>query len=282
MRTLFILLLCIAAAQAADIPNGIYAVKWKGEGQSVKITDGRTVVLGRRLTGKFGTATITSVANDNSRFQLNLYDAGPFAAKELPWPLAFYVDGVCGLFWAHSELAPDGTAELSASITGTNHAKTAAKKLGVKPALRRHPGHRLLTTFARPKPSYSPGVPVMLRMRIKNVGKGVVQFVDGGQQRGARNNQFGFIAFGPGGKAVPDTGDPLNFGGKGSFITLKSGEVFTKHVDVTKWFDFKKPGRYDITGMYELQVGGTQPFSRMVWDDHAVGRCAVTIAGGGK
>jgi hypothetical protein len=105
----------------------------------------------------------------------------------------------------------------------------------------------------------------------------------GGQQRGARDNQFRFLAYRSygGGKAVPDTGDPVNFGGIGSVQTLAPGETFTRSVGIEKWFKFDEPDFYRITGMYELQLHDTEMggFGRPIWDDLAVGDCLVRVVG---
>lgn len=282
MRTLVILLVGTSTLNAEELPNGIYAAKETGKGVLVKRADGGgEIVLGAKLTDYFGTATISSIANDNSRFTLRLKGAGPFPQPELPHPLALAIDGVYAVIGSNSDLDANARVDFTISINGKNNAEKVAKALKVKPILRQHPGHQLLTTFEPLKESYSVSEPVTLRMRIKNVGKVTVRFLDGGQQRGARNNQFGFIAFESYNKPYPDTGDPTNFGGKASYVTLKPGDELTKDVDITKWFDFKNPGTYSITGIFELELSGS--FDRgsldVVWNDFAVGRCTMTIEG---
>src|SRR5262249_62247593 len=100
----------------------------------------------------------------------------------------------------------------------------------------------------------------------------------GGQQRGPRHNQFRFLAqHGHGtGKAVPDTGDPNNFGGKSWRVDLKPGEVFTKTVDLGRWFTFDDPDTYRITGMYSFEVHEPDRY-QAIWDDLAVGQCFVRV-----
>ena len=90
-----------------------------------------------------------------------------------------------------------------------------------------------------------------MTLAIENVGRIPVSFRVGGANRGSRDNQFGFTAYGPMG-AVPDTGDPVHFGGLSYNTMLKPGETFRKEVDLRKWFTFKQPGRYTITGTYDL------------------------------
>ncbi len=127
--------------------------------------------------------------------------------------------------------------------------------------------------------SFEIGGPVVLELTVENVGQVPVHFVEGGKQRGARDNQFQFIAFGSSGygKPIPDIGDPTNFGGLGGFRELKPGDVFRKQVDVTKWFKFDKPGSYEITGLYELPLQEPGFGARVLWEDFATGRCMVQI-----
>ena len=92
----------------------------------------------------------------------------------------------------------------------------------------------------------------------------MIRFEDGGSQRGPRNNQFGFTAYhsyGPG-RALPDIGDPTNYGGKASLAKLSSGEVFTKSVNLADWFKFDTPDMYQVTGLYRLALEGEGRTSR--------------------
>jgi hypothetical protein len=129
------------------------------------------------------------------------------------------------------------------------------------------------------KEQFKLGEPVTLELAIKNVGNSPVYFMDGGQNRGARNNQFGFTAFSGGGfgTAVPDTGDPMHFGGMASLRTLKPGDIFRKQVDITKWFQFETADSYRITGMYELEFYDRDFDSRVIWEDIVTGRCTVRM-----
>jgi hypothetical protein len=105
-------------------------------------------------------------------------------------------------------------------------------------------------------------------------------FHDGGRQRGPRDNYFGFTAFrgGGSGKAVPNTGDPTNFGGLGSNRVLKPGDVFSKTVGLDSWFKFKDADTYQVTASYRPEFhepdGKTY---RVIWDDFATAECSVRV-----
>ncbi|MEM7312982.1 MAG: hypothetical protein AAF497_07505 [Planctomycetota bacterium] len=276
------LLICLCRMAAfADDPSSpighledrIYAISLKGKGTKVERTSGDSVFLARKLTDQFGKPQLWSTNNENDRFRLQLKDV-PFF--DTSGRFAIFLNGTCEMVGAYTD-PKDVTAERSFDLIidlyGRKHADRVATRLGLKPRLRSHPGHRLLTSFQTTRSEYKLGQPVELKLVITNQGDDPVYFMEGGKQRGARDNQFSFISS----PAVPDTGDPMNFGGIGAFRTLKPGEVFEKKIDITKWFKFPKPGRYEITGLYELELNTSEFTAQGLWDEFAVGRCSVTI-----
>jgi hypothetical protein len=135
----------------------------------------------------------------------------------------------------------------------------------------------LLATWTPDQAGYKSGEPITLTLKIKNVGAQAIAFFDGGAQRGARNSQFGFTAF-HSGKAVLDTGDPLNFGGKASLEVLEPGESFSKSVRLDHWFKLSEPDVYQITGTYKLAFYDPKSKPRRpLWTDFASGACSVRI-----
>ena len=278
-----LLLTCLGAASTADVQfaDGIYFVSRAEEGTAIERVDGTRIFITDLATKAFGAAKVTSVVNDNSRYRLDLTNAGPFSAEvQLP-ALAICLDGICLSVVSQSDLHPDRTVDLIAYVPGQELAERVAKSLGIKPRARQHPGHILVARWKPVKPWCQPGEPVVLRMEIENAGPKTVCFQDGGRQRGARNNQFAFIAHSRHGHgpAVPDTGDPQHYGGLGGHRTLGPGETFKKEVDVTKWFKFDKPGSYKLTCLYQTEL-----FERDVtfatWDEYVVGDCIVVIRAG--
>ena len=268
----------------ADLPDGVYRIrpsesKEKGVEFAWSDTDGRVVLL-ERLTEHFGTGTMTSTANDNTRFRIDLAAAGPFPQGDRSGHFALVVDGLCVMAWSNSDPDKNHRMDLSVSVVGKEASARIARTLRIAPRLRQHPGHKMDVRFSPTKPAFRPGEPVVLQMEIKNVGDQLFSFVDGGRQRGPRNNQFGFTACRRGGEGpeVPDTGDPTNFGGLGAFITLKPGEMFEKNVDITKWFDLSTPDTYKIDGRFEMEInagaGGGYPID---WEDIAQGTAVVVV-----
>jgi hypothetical protein len=260
---------------------GIYS--WsEGPAPRIKRNDGAEIVLGKLLGKTFGQATMHSVKNDNSQFVLQLKNAGPLAAEATSSYMALMIDGICLGVWSHSDPHANGTMDLSCSVYGEEAAKRVAAALKIDLPRRKHPGHRFETRFVPEKESYGAGEPVTLKMEIRNTGAAPFTFMVGGKQRGPRDNQFRFLAYRSYGmgKAVADTGDPLNFGGIGSYHTLKPGETLTKSITLDKWFTFTEADYYRITGIYELELYDFAPpdrFGSPIWDDLAVGDCLVRV-----
>jgi len=262
-------------------PDGICLIHEKGAGPKVTRNDtGAQLVLGERLTTKFGAANIHSTANDNSRFHVDLTGAGPFPQAQLPGSMALIIAGRCFMIYSRSDPRQDGKLNLGSVIHGEQAMRVVAKVLKAEPQLRKHPGHKFAVTFEPDKTSYRPGEPITLTMKIKNVGDQTVCFHDGGRQRGPRDNQFGFTAFRSGGfgKAVLDTGDPTNFGGIGTNRVLKPGEVFSKTVRLDSWFKFKEADTYQVRASYRLEFHepGGKTYC-VIWEDFATAECSVRI-----
>jgi len=286
LRLVLVGLAISGGVRAGDPPDGIYLVHEKGDGPKVIRNDtGDTLILGKRLTDKFGTATIRSTSNDNTRFVLDLRGAGPLPKDAATGSKAALIAGRCLMIYSNSDPEADGTMNLGSVIHGDEALRATAQALKVEPRLRQHPGHKLLVTWEPDKPSHRVGEPVGVTVKIKNVGDVTVSFMNGGRQRGPRDNQFGFTAYrgGGAGKAVPDTGDPLNFGGIGGLVTLEPGKEFAKAVVLDKWFKFTEPDTYQITGTFYLKMHEPNETSHWTaWEEYVTGVCQVRIVGPAK
>jgi hypothetical protein len=274
-----VLLAMPLAARAGTPETGLYQLNEGDNGQLVQRGDtaaGGEIRLGDLISEKLSEASLVSGANDNSLFRLSL-KAGPIPEGADQGRLAVVVGDLYLPVYGHSDRRENGAIDIDTQVAGLEAARKVAKSLGIEPQLRKHLGHELLVTVEPKQASYRPGEAVTLVMTIKNVGETSVSFFDGGQQRGPRNNQFSFIAFSNAGfgRALPDTGDPTNFGGPAGIKKLGPGDVFTKEVLLTNWFRFSKPGGYQITAIYQL--GLLDDGSRIIWDDFAVARCFVRI-----
>ena len=268
-----------AVEAPANLPDGVYRVRDEnsltpGTEFARSDTDGSVELLSR-LSDNFGVATMQSMENGNARFRIDLKGSGPFAKGDDIGPLALLIDGVCVLVNSHNDPDAAGRMDMSAPVIGKRASKIIAQKLGVKPRLRRDPGHKMAVRFWPAKDVFEPNEPVMVTMEIKNTGKVPFAFQDGGRQRGARNNQFSFSASRKSGSAVPDTGDGRDFGGKSTTRELQPGDTFEKQVDLKSWFRLAKPDIYSIQGSYQMELKTEDGWT--TWEDIATGDCEVVI-----
>jgi hypothetical protein len=279
-------LLLITALSAPELELGLYHVV-PTDSAPIKATapDGSTIGLTILATKNIGKVLIRSETNDNSRFSIIIQDAGPLGGGR-PKPVALVAGD-----WAvpMRDSSEDETTHKFVFVS-TSHidGKTAdrvAAALGIKPLRREHPGYKARVTFRALAPSYKLGTAPILELAVENVGDVPICFVEGGRQRGPRDNQFAFVAmslFGQG-KAVPDTGSPINFGGIGAFRTIEPGKTWTKQVPLDGWFRFTEADTYEITGIYRVQllstdeVRGANARERPRWDDFFTGECRVKI-----
>ncbi len=270
-----------AALGGEGLENGIYLLRFEGDGRKVKFTDGSERLLGKYLSPAIGTGVrLRSWTNDNTRFSLHIKGLGPLPKEVTEMQTALVVDGVVLHLGRPDKLADDGTADCGANVDSEAAAKILAARYRIEPELRKHPGHRFAVRWTPGKQSYEVGEAVILTMELTNTGTGPLEFTHGGKQRGPRDNQFRFVAqAGADGKGLADTGNAQNFGGISSSITLKPGEVYTARVELTNWFKFTESNTYRITGIMELPiVNANSPDGwRPVWDDLAVGECDVRV-----
>jgi hypothetical protein len=263
------------------MPDGVYRLAEEGAGVAVDRASGGKLSLGALAAKELGPVEIEAMNNENTRYQFRFPQAGPLKEGSGDGRLAILLGGFAEPVGSQSEPDERGRQDLSSWVDDRAVAENWAKTLKVDLPERKHPGHRLLTTFEPLRENYRPGEPVELRMAIRNVGPAPFAFTDGGQQRGPRNNQFRFIAWKGYDKdfAMLDKGDRTNFGGMAGVVELNPGETFEKRVNLTDWFRFEDADSYSVTGLFEIQLiePGAQTF-RPIWDDFAVGTCSVTVA----
>ncbi len=269
---------------AEDVVPGLYSIA-PTDSANMKATapDGSVIGLSSLVTKTMGDVLIRSKANDNSRFMVLVFDAGPLGARR-------NVALAAGQ-WAvplHDGNENQTTHKVSFSSTNLIDAKAAeqvAAALKIKTLPRIHPGHRARVTWRPIEASYKIGTAPVLELEIENVGEVPICFAEGGRQRGPRDNQFAFVAmrsYGHG-KAVPDTGDPNHHGGLGGITTIEPGKTWTKRVTLDKWFQFTEADTYEITGTYRVQLYPTAPGNRLraadypVWDEFFTGECLLKM-----
>lgn len=225
-----------------------------------RITDGG---LGERLQLRVLSAEINAENNFNTSFQLHV--STPYTEAERP----AFVLWVAGRTYRTSSTGSQQgvTRTYTFRITDVGEARAIASYLGIQPTLRKHPGHLLATRFTTDKREYRVGDAVTAELTIENVGQKTLRFMDGGRNRGARNNQFSFAAQ-LDNRPYPDSGDPIHFGGSAGVVVLKPGQKFTKKVELGKWYKLDHPGLYSIVGAFYLAFVPADDFAPVLWEDY--------------
>jgi len=215
---------------------------------------------------------LVSRENDNSRFQLTLDRIKPFPHDH--GKLGLLIGGKTIRFSSGGYHSPTNHT-VGAAIYGEELADAVARHFNIKAVKRTHPGHRLVVRFKAAKETFTTSETVTAELRIKNVGGNDFVFMQGGRQRGYRDNQFAFSCQHDQ-KMLPDVGNPMNFGGLGGFKAIAPGRTHIIRVDLRKWFKFSTPGTYALRGSYYLEImdsvaGGT------VWEDIVADEFSVRI-----
>ncbi len=257
-------------AHADALANGIYEIAEVGA--AVRTLNGKEIHLGEKIGDSVSKVVVDSISNDNEQYSLSLVKESAFS-KEVG-NVALCVEGYCVAFDSAFN-DRNMTFGMGARVSSSPAAEVFARFFGVTPKKRAHPGYALATRFVPEKDSFLLNEPLSITLEVKNVGSVPVRFQVGGKNRGARDNQFGFTAYGS--SAVPDTGSPFHMGGESVIRTLKPGETFDKTVDLRKWFTFQKPGAYFITGTYDMSFFDPDDNRFVVWEDYAAARFVVRV-----
>jgi hypothetical protein len=264
--------------RAEELADGIYPIG--GNVRHVKLSGGDWVGVGTMRTSTWERAEMRSVANDNLRFVIHLFNVDKAVEKGEPATVVLVVNDVALPFHSRVEHA-DGKLDLAFTIEGAGDVRKIADVLKVEPIPRKHPGHRVVLKLTPDKESYRPGEAVTLTVDICNVGDKAILFQMGGKQRGTRNNQFRFLCYcGAGsGKAVADTGNPWHHGGLCTMKPLAPGESVRETVALDKWFTFAEPDTYRVTGLYEMEMSEMPErfLRKTIWDELAVGECMIKV-----
>lgn len=106
------------------------------------------------------------------------------------------------------------------------------------------------------KPEYFLGENVLLHWHIRNVGDEPFTFSIGGDGRTPDANRairFKIEAFDEEGKPTPDPyPNPMNAGGPGGEITLEPGKDFCDDLQLMRYREITKPGKYTIKVYHDL------------------------------
>jgi hypothetical protein len=228
-------------------------------------------------------AVISSTSNDNKRYLLAVYPVHKFS---LPCNQVGLIVGKTTIRF-DTQGGKDYGGYIGASVDDPKIIPQIAQYFRTKVQKRRHPGYLMLVEYIPDKEEFSAGEPVIVTLRITNVGHTEFAFMEGGFQRGSRDNQFAFSAELVGGedvggkrvgKMVPDTGNPLNYGGFELPVRLQPGESHDVQVDLAGWFNFERDETYNLRGSYYMQlVDPNDTDLDTIWEDYACAEFTVKM-----
>ncbi len=237
------------------------------QNQPATWTDGRgSMYISRMADIKILGARISSINNENTRFDVIMkttdYHADPKSTFDTrPFVLRvgnhWYAQSTGGRSY-NGEYGEWDVAQTNGEynmveyvVLSEGDAQELARWLSMPYRLRSPPGYKLLAQFIPSKTEFNTNEPVIVKFQLKNLDERTIIFQRGGQQRGSRDNQYGFQAR-MWDHIVPDVGNPMNLGGQCGLVSLDSGKDFEDKIDLKKWFAFDKPGMYEIHGFYQL------------------------------
>ena len=222
----------------------------------------------RLIDGLVEKALIVSQSNGNTKYELDL-----LARDEFPLPfdkIELVISNKTVPFDNSFGWEDNKRTLLAAVVTNREDALLLAGHYHTNVIDHYHPGHQMLTQFIPDKVVFSNKEPIMVKLRITNVGKSNFAFRQVGDHNRSRNIQFDFTAEKAGGKMLNALPGPTSFEGHMDFVSLKPGESLEVSVDLKRWFNFKETGIYWIRGNYGMSF--CDPVSMkdpVIWEDWA-------------
>ncbi len=268
-------LLLIPIALATDLDDGFCRIAWKDPALTVTVQSGKSFGVGTKEQVNIQKVTLTSHDNWNERFYLRIETPYDQSLDKRPWYLLVANSKTYRQIGASS--SQKKISSLGFKIHGRDEARDIAQYFSIKPRYRKHPGHQFAVKFESRKNEFNPGEDVSATLTIQNVGTNVIAFRKGGRNRATRDNQYEFVARHKG-KQVHDIGQAGHSGGLSFPKVLKPGDIFEDSVNLSKWFDFKKPGTYEVLGTYVMEFRDPDDDSNFpIWEDRVCAEFTVRI-----
>jgi len=244
----------IAVAESLETnPVGLCYASTNESGTIVTNTDGTLLKLGAKVDFKILEPNVASENNNNDQFYVSFGTGeiafGPSDKDGRTLVLRVGAHGYLPNGWSS---AGNSDHHIQFSVPSQADALAIAQAFSVESPLRAPPGYKYFTQFIPTKSMFQSNEPVTVKFVLKNLDTKPIVFQNGGQQRGYRDNQYGFRAMFQYVTPVLDVGNPANFGGISGHMHLEPGKEFTGEIDLKKWFAFDKPGTYSIHGFYLL------------------------------
>ena len=136
----------------------------------------------------------------------------------------------------------------------------------------------MLVQYIPDKEEFSTKVPMMVKMRITNIGKTDFAYWQGSSRSSERIGQFAFTEETSGDKVLQNVDAPMSLGDQPVFISLKPGESHELSVDLKNWFNFTAGGIYLIRGSYSMFVSNPPSKDNHAgWSDYACATFEIRI-----
>jgi|GEM_PF-6813677 len=199
------LMVTFAYGAAAQIPNGFYEQSEHLTTQTILSQDDVLIHVGEKYEPTGQKFSMWSQNNANSHFLLEF--EVPFDKKLETSRKVLIINGRAYRSGGGGS-SQQKTSSMYFQVQGKEQAAEVAKYFALEPRLRRHPAHKLAVFFTPTQKQFSPGEEVKVVLSIKNVGSVPIAFMQGGKNRGMRDNQYTFSARHEG-KPVADIGEGI-------------------------------------------------------------------------
>ncbi|MGB0580981.1 MAG: hypothetical protein ACPGVU_14880 [Limisphaerales bacterium] len=278
-----------SAHGAARFANGFYETTNDSNARQIVDVAGEKWRVGPRLVATNRFVEIVSRDNWNDHFQLSvcLPKKGGGSIPKLRkaarivfphngegWDVLLNVDDEWfALEFLNCDI--EGAVGTWATVNGRKRAKRIAKCFALNPYLRRHPGHRIAVKFEPVTNSVPLGIPIKVRMTLRNVGTNPVHF-----HRGVHRDtecRYSFMVSRDG-ETLGET-PRLGFGGIEVTKRLEPAAEFTEEVELDDWFRFHRPGSYSVKCLYDLLLLDPANPDRVIWTDLLGGELTFEIVG---
>jgi hypothetical protein len=263
--TLILFLVSTTGYGGSQIADGLYLISRNDASTILENQNGPFISLGERRKIKIEESAIISLNNANDKFYARL--TFPFDESIHEAVHVLVVEGTA--YQQHGAGSQkDVTSTLLFDIMGNEKACQVAAFLNTPIFYRKHPQHNLLVSFVPAKKEFSTYEQVNVTLQIQNLGTHPIMFMDGGLNRGLRDNQYVFSAH-LDGQPVADIGTYGHSGGLAFRRVLKPGELFKSPVNLNDWFEFGAPGSYVVQGSYYLNfIDYGSDSSETIWEDY--------------
>jgi len=224
---------------------------------------------------EIGAVYLTSVHARNRFYRLTVVPSEPHLAG-LHGPARLVTPGlswqVRDVFWPHRTDwggyggVPSNHLRLNVTVDSfwacgvtAEEAQTLAGLLDTPASSMLEPTYKLQGELIGKKATYSAGGPILLTLKVTNVGDTHVPLRFGGWQRAAnRHHRFDFEVTHRG-RLLRNRGTNTGLGGLRTTRSIAPGESFQARVDASKWADFSHPGDYELRVRYRLEVADREP-----------------------